>query len=84
MLQHPNLITCFGAHTEVSHKDEERFIVINLLKRGSLWDVLEKDSKNMSLEVRLQIALDCANGMKYLHEHGIVHRDLKSLNILVR
>lgn len=83
MLQHPNLITCFGAHTHVTHKDEERFIVMSLMKRGSLWDAIEKDNKHLTKEIRIKMALDCAKGMEYLHSNGIIHRDLKSLNLMV-
>jgi len=83
MLQHPNLITCFGAHTQLTEAEEERFIVLDLLKRGSLWDVLEKDQKHLTKELRLKMALDCAEGMAYLHTLGIIHRDLKSLNLMV-
>jgi len=82
MLQHENLITCYGAHTQVAHKDEDRFIVLAFMKRGSLYDILETE-KNLSKEVRLRMALDCAKGMAYLHQQGIVHRDLKSLNLMV-
>ena len=32
----------------------------------------------------ISMAFDIANGMRYLHLHNILHRDLKSFNILVR
>ena len=84
MLQHPNLIMSYGAHTQVAHKDEERFIVLSLLKRGSLWDVIEKEKKHLTKEVRLRMLHDTVKGMEYLHKQGIIHRDLKSLNLMVQ
>jgi serine/threonine protein kinase len=35
----------------------------------------------MHCECRSVIAFDVARGLRYLHKHGAVHRDLKSLNI---
>lgn len=32
---------------------------------------------------RLLIAIDIAKGLKYLHSHGVIHRDLASKNIFV-
>jgi serine/threonine protein kinase len=38
---------------------------------------------NLTPEVRLRIARDVARTFLYMHSLGIVHRDLKSHNILV-
>jgi serine/threonine protein kinase len=32
---------------------------------------------------RIRIAIEAARGMQFLHEHHIIHRDLKSMNLLV-
>ena len=34
--------------------------------------------------VRVKIALDAAKGLQHLHQNGIVHRDVKSSNLLVK
>jgi serine/threonine protein kinase/formylglycine-generating enzyme required for sulfatase activity len=48
---------------------------------GNLTDVI----KNVSLseESKIKMAKGIINGLKFLHEHNIVHRDLKSSNILI-
>lgn len=38
----------------------------------------------LELETRLQIALDVVEGIRYLHSQGLVHRDIKLKNVLVR
>lgn len=40
----------------------------------------------LSWPVRVQIALDSARGLEYIHEHTVpvyIHRDIKSANILI-
>ena len=37
----------------------------------------------LSLSQKLQIAIDIAEAMVFLHSSGIIHRDLKSLNVLI-
>jgi len=34
-------------------------------------------------DIKLKIALGAARGMAYLHSQDMIHRDLKSLNLLV-
>lgn len=38
----------------------------------------------LTLETRLQIALDVVEGIRFLHSQGLVHRDIKLKNVLVR
>ena len=58
-------------------------LVMELMPQGSLYDVL-RNGKDLPWQTRYQIAADSAQGLSDLHERKILHRDLKSLNILLR
>lgn len=55
------------------------------MSEGSLYNILhlKKSQVNVTLEQRLRIARDVARTYAYMHQLGIVHRDLKSHNILI-
>ena len=57
-------------------------LVMELMPKGSLYDLLHSNQE-LPWAIRYQIALDAAWGLKDLHEYKILHRDLKSLNILL-
>ena len=57
-------------------------LVMELMPKGSLYHLL-RNGQPLPWEIRFQIALDAAWGLKDLHGYSILHRDLKSLNILL-
>ena len=57
-------------------------MVMELMVNGNLADYLEKPD-TISWNVFLVIATDVATGLLDLHQNGIVHRDIKSANILL-
>ncbi|XP_068634426.1 uncharacterized protein [Aristolochia californica] len=80
-LRHPNVLLFMGA----VYSPDRLAIVTELLPRGSLFKTLHKNSQVLDIRRRIRMALDVARGMNYLHRRNppIVHRDLKSSNLLV-
>ena len=81
ILRHPNVLQLFGC----SLTAQAIWIVSELCSLGSLRQVLDDRERPISMEVRLNLALQVAEGMSYLHTQDppIIHRDLKSHNIFV-
>ncbi|MED6156789.1 hypothetical protein PIB30_017603 [Stylosanthes scabra] len=80
-LRHPNIILFMGAVTS----PQCLCIVTEFLPRGSLFRLLQRNSSKLDWRRRVHMALDIARGVNYLHRCSppIVHRDLKSSNLLV-
>jgi len=81
ILRHPNVLQLFGC----SLTAQAIWIVSELCSLGSLRQLLDEDEKILPLGLRINIALQVAEGMAYLHNQDppIIHRDLKSHNIFV-
>ncbi|KAI4334977.1 hypothetical protein L6164_013668 [Bauhinia variegata] len=80
-LRHPNVLLFMGAVTS----PERLCIVTEFLPRGSLFRLLQRNAAKLDWRRRVHMALDIARGVNYLHHCSppIIHRDLKSSNLLV-
>ncbi|KAJ1282913.1 hypothetical protein BS78_03G087800 [Paspalum vaginatum] len=79
-LHHPNIISFVAA----CKKPPVFCIITEYMAGGSLRKYLhQQEPHSVPIELVLKLALDIARGMSYLHSQGILHRDLKSENILL-
>lgn len=81
ILRHPNVLQLFGC----SLTAQAIWIVSELCSLGSLRQVLDDRDRFLPDELKVNLALQVAEGMSYLHNQdpAIIHRDLKSHNIFV-
>eukprot|EP01102_Stenamoeba_stenopodia_P000639 TRINITY_DN1060_c0_g1_i11.p1 TRINITY_DN1060_c0_g1~~TRINITY_DN1060_c0_g1_i11.p1 ORF type:complete len:926 (+),score=283.92 TRINITY_DN1060_c0_g1_i11:270-3047(+) len=65
--------------------NNERCLIFPLMKGGPLDKRLQQKENRLSWQQRLEIALQTVEGLTYLHqlENAILHRDVKSGNILL-
>ena len=77
--RHPNITTLIG----VASADFTIYIVTELAVNGSLFDYLHINKNTPSVNQSLAWASDVAHGMKHCHDHDVIHRDLKSPNVLL-
>nr|AWI66667.1 lysine motif-containing receptor-like kinase 1-1 protein [Vitis vinifera]WBP50028.1 LysM receptor-like kinase 1-1 [Vitis vinifera] len=81
-VHHLNLVRLIGYCVEGS-----LFLVYEYIENGNLSQHLRGSGRDpLQWSSRVQIALDSARGLEYIHEHTVpvyIHRDIKSANILI-
>ncbi len=70
----------------ICHKDGAPYLVLEFCHQGSMRGVLERgaaDGKPIPASRLWQWMLEISQALAYLHEQGMLHRDLKAENILI-
>ncbi len=77
-LNHPNIITIY----EIGESEGSRYIASEYIEGTTLHDKL--DSNSLALSEILNIAVQIAEALTAAHTAGIVHRDVKPENVMIR
>src|SRR3954454_8355692 len=77
-LNPPNLVSVFDTTTD----DEGVLIVMELVQGETLRDAIERGP--LPHDRALGILRDVASALDHVHAHGVVHRDVKPANVLLR
>lgn len=80
-LKNENIIEYYGVHCE----NNEVSIIMDYAKLGTLTKFINDNSnqKNQDWEINIKLIREMTKGLIYIHGENIIHRDLKSLNILL-
>lgn len=81
-IRHVNIVNLLGYCAEMG----ERLLVYEYMSHGTLSDHIHGGLSPLNWSLRLKIAMQTAKGIEYLHKEllpPIVHKDLKSSNILL-
>jgi serine/threonine-protein kinase len=81
-LSHPNIVTVHDANEQNGHL----YIVMQLVDGGTLkhrLDKLQRERRIMEPTEVVSIFSQLADALFYAHEQGIIHRDIKPVNVLM-
>ncbi|KAF2750104.1 Pkinase-domain-containing protein [Sporormia fimetaria CBS 119925] len=78
--KHPNIVNFLDAFLQEEHS--ELWVVMEFMEGGALTDVIDNNS-SISEDQIATICLETCKGLEHLHNQNIIHRDIKSDNVLL-
>ncbi|CAF3921731.1 unnamed protein product [Rotaria sp. Silwood1] len=88
-LSSPYILQTFAYATRTIPANRNRgpktqfMILMELMGRGSLINLLETQPNKVSIRRKLSMSRQVASGMRRIHQHGMIHRDIRPDNILI-
>ncbi|XP_053858847.1 serine/threonine-protein kinase PAK 3-like [Vidua macroura] len=82
MLMKPNMNSNLVNYLDSYLVDGQRWLVMEYMDGGTLSDVISKT--HLSEDEMAAISRECLQGLDFLHSNLVIHRDVKSSNILLR
>ncbi|XP_073890330.1 dual serine/threonine and tyrosine protein kinase isoform X4 [Macaca fascicularis] len=80
--KHERLVDLHGSVIDYNYGGGSSIAVLLIMERLHR-DLYTGLKAGLTLETRLQIALDVVEGIRFLHSQGLVHRDIKLKNVLL-
>ena len=77
--QHPNIVNYLDSFLVGSN---DLWVVMEFMEGGALTDVIDNNSKMTEQQIST-VCLETVRGLHHLHSQNIIHRDIKSDNILL-
>ena len=81
-ISHPNIVSIYDVGTEDIENEKVHYIVMEYIDGTTLKEKINELGK-LSEKTALEYTVQIAEALKIAHSKGIVHRDIKSQNIMI-
>jgi serine/threonine protein kinase len=78
-LDHPNIVHLYNFGQE-----NGSFVLAMQFVQGRTWERMILENKRLDWKASSRIAVDVLKALEYAHGRGVIHRDMKPSNVLVR
>lgn len=79
-LNHPNIAYVFDLEQDDAHS----FITMEFVEGQTIRELLESTGRPLDIKKAIEYAIQIAAGLYAAHEKAIIHRDIKSANIMIQ